>query len=100
MTNYPFNYLFAQTNAIKQVNFSDPCRAGDINFREITANDINANKVESVPLQHRFSLSANLQLALGHFCFCDSAADCHIAAKFIAGGNTVNSTYGLAIQQY
>jgi len=71
-----------QANVIERVDLLNSCRAGHVDFGEITANHIQADEVQPVGPEQRRQRHANFPIAFGYLRLHALAADMNIAAGF------------------
>src|SRR5690606_2418655 len=72
------------------LDLADAGRRGDVDFRHVVADHVDADEDEAAFLQRRADAGANLALALRQVAFFGAPTDMHVRARFALGRNSVD----------
>jgi hypothetical protein len=94
----PVDDGFAQAQAAKPIDFPNARGAGDVDFGEVAADDIEADEGEAIAAQDGADLGADVAFSIGDVGGDGLAADGHVAAKLTAAGDAIDRAYRFAVE--
>src|SRR5262245_15671969 len=85
--------------AAEGLHLADPRRRGDVDFREVGPDHVDARKQQAAPFELWAKPFADFEIARRQFGRRGDPADVHVGARFVRGRNTIDGARHLAVDE-